>query len=128
MGADKDTLATLDAQVRLPDRDLLGNVALFPLAGSAGVSAIYRQRADGQEIATSGNHLSRYILDKGGCEWRDNRRQLNFACDRLRNGYLVEPFKRGIHGSKVLLHHRLAPFAIALANGLFDLGHRLVAR
>ena len=51
MRADERAFTALDAQVGFPDRDLEGNIALFPAGGGGGEGAIHRQLADGKTIA-----------------------------------------------------------------------------
>ena len=55
-GADERAVAALDAELRLPDRDLVGDVALLVLGRPAWVGAVDRQRADRQLVAAAGHH------------------------------------------------------------------------
>ena len=56
MRADEAAVAALDAQVGVPDRDQLGDVALLVLGRAARVGAVDRQRADRQLVAAAGHH------------------------------------------------------------------------
>ena len=55
--ADEAAVAALDAQVGVPVRDQIGDVALLVGRGAARVGAVHRQRADRQVVAAAGHHL-----------------------------------------------------------------------
>ena len=55
--ADEAAVAALDAEVGVPDRDQLGDVALLVGRRAARVGAVDRQRADRQLVAAAGHHL-----------------------------------------------------------------------
>ncbi|MNE62602.1 hypothetical protein D3C80_1578910 [compost metagenome] len=64
VGADKDAVAALDADIGVPDRDLAGDIPLLEAAGGGGVSTIHRQHGDGDKIAAPRQHLACDPLDK----------------------------------------------------------------
>ena len=66
VGADHHTLAALHAHVWIPDRDGLGDVALFPAGRAAGEGAIHRQGADRQPLALAGQLGGDQLADEGG--------------------------------------------------------------
>ena len=71
---DHAAIATLDADFRFPDRHEVGNIALFPLGGGAGVGAIDRQGANRQFIAAPGHHHGRHIAHEfWGIGWHRRR-------------------------------------------------------
>ena len=51
MRADKYALATLDAQIGFPNRDIQGNIALFPFGRAGRESAVHWKSGNGQRIA-----------------------------------------------------------------------------
>src|ERR1017187_9088530 len=55
--ADETALPALDAQVRIPDRDQVGDVALLEGRGAARVGPVHGQRADRQVVPTARHHL-----------------------------------------------------------------------
>ena len=57
--ADQDALATLDAEVGLPDGDFLSEVALFPASGTDRVSAIGWKGAHGEQVALASDERCR---------------------------------------------------------------------
>ena len=62
--ADEAAVAALDAQVRVPLGDQVGDVALLERGGAAGVGAVHRQRADRQVVAAPGHHLGGDPVDE----------------------------------------------------------------
>ena len=64
VGADKNAVAALDADIRMPNRDLVGDIPLLEAAGGSGVSTIHRQHGDRDQIAASRQHLASDPLDK----------------------------------------------------------------
>ena len=55
--ADEDALAALDAQVRFPDRDFQGDVALFPFGGADREGTVYGHGGDRERVAVEGRSL-----------------------------------------------------------------------
>src|SRR5207253_838684 len=60
--ADQHAFTTLDAQLLVPDGDLLSDVSLLPLGGAGGEGAVRRERADGQLIAAIASTRGRIPL------------------------------------------------------------------
>ena len=64
--ADERALVALDADLRVPDRDLDGEVALLPLRGAHRPGAVHREGAHGQEVALAGHHHRGHALHEVG--------------------------------------------------------------
>ena len=73
--ADEAAVAALDAQVGVPDRDQLRDVALLVGRRAARVRAVHRQRADRQIVAPAGQHLGRDRANELGRMRGHHRRQ-----------------------------------------------------
>ncbi|MOA41873.1 hypothetical protein D3C78_1638780 [compost metagenome] len=73
VGADKDAVAALNADIGVPDGDLAGDIPLLEAAGGGGVSAVHRQHGDRDAIAAPCQHLACDPLDKLAatrCQWQ----------------------------------------------------------
>ena len=127
--ADEAAVAALDAQVRVPDRDQLGDVALLVRRRAARVGAVHRQRADRQVVAAAGHHLR----GDGADELRARARAPSAAargCAVTAAGTLdpVQPVERAVDRGVVARDHLGAALAVGLGDRLLDPGDRLVAR
>ena len=67
MGTDQHTLATLDADIGVPNGHFQPDIALFPLGGAGGIGAVDGQHADGQQIAAASDDFCSNFLHEG---WR----------------------------------------------------------
>ncbi len=128
MRADQSALAALDTDVLIPLRHFGSNVALFPLCCAGGVSSVYGQGADGQQVAQAGHHLRRNVLDERRGLVGDDGRHGKRAGDGRRNLYFVQVRQRGIDGGVVLFHNHLAALAIGLGDRFLDLRDGPLAR
>ena len=54
--ADEAAVAALDAQIGIPDGNLVGDVAFLVAGRAARIGAVDRERADGQLVAAAGHH------------------------------------------------------------------------
>ena len=128
MRADEAAVAALDAQVGVPDRDQLGDVALLVRRRAARVGAVHRQRADRQVVAAAGHHLRGDGADELRRVRGHRRRQL--ARGRHPVGHLdpVQPLQRPVDRRLVAFDHLGAAPAVGLGDRLLDPGDRLVAR
>ena len=113
-------LAALNANVLLPNRDLLRQVSLFPLRGSGGVGAVHRHCAHRQAIASAGHDGPKDVPNKFGRLVRYSRGEIEGAGRRFRNPHFRQVRQRIIHRGKVFLNHRLASLAVGLLDGMFD--------
>jgi len=118
--ADQRTLAALDTERRIPNRDLQRQVAFLPLRGGSRPCAVHREGRNRQAFAITSNDLCGDIFDERGRLVRDGRLHPDVAGDLVRVMDLVKVRERVIHSSKVLLYHDLAALAIGVANGLLD--------
>ena len=67
MRADKNALATLDAQIGFPYRDFESNVTLFPLGRAGREGAIHGHGRYRDRIALEGDHRAKHIAHEGRC-------------------------------------------------------------
>ena len=120
MGADHGAFATLDANIRIPNGDFGGDVALFPLGCAAGVGSVYGHGAHGEHIAHPFNHPRRDRADEVGGLGRHGRWPLIHTRHGRRHCHLMQVAEGAIHGRVILRHHRLTPFAIRLLDGVLN--------
>ena len=119
MGADHGTLAALDADVRIPHGDFLGEVALFPLGGAGGVGAVSREGTDGQRIAQASEHLRRHLWTKAGA-CTAGQRQGALTRHPLWNAYLIQVLQCLVDGAKIHRHDLLTALPVGFLDGFFD--------
>ena len=116
MRAHECAARAVDADVRIPDGDLLGDRSLFPLCGAGGEGAVDGQRRDGEEIAPPIHHHGGDPLDEvWGDVWDDARPGVgrsHIVGDVDLGQTLQCPLDRG----DVAPHHDLAPLAVALVD------------
>ncbi len=126
--ADHRALAALDADVWIPDRDFVGQVALLPLRRTGGVGAIDGQGADRQLIAFFGDHRAQDLAHEGRCVCRDRGQPFDVAANGRGHLDFVQVFQGVIDRGQVHLDDRFTFAAVGLADRLLDLLDRLIAR
>src|SRR5205807_4156334 len=62
MRTDQNALAALDAEIGLPNRNFLCDVALLPLCGAHGICAVDGESTDRQHVAAPGDDLRGDLL------------------------------------------------------------------
>ncbi len=126
--ADDRALSALDAEVRIPHRHLLGNVALFILCRPGRIGPVHRQCAHRQIVSLQGEHGRRDVAD----EFRRRvGHELVWVRVSGRGGRyldLEQVGDRGIDGFEILLDHLFALAGIGLFRCFLDRRDRLVAR
>src|SRR5574341_192752 len=125
---DHHTLAALNAQVRLPDRNLERQVALLPLSRPGRKRAVNRQRANGDLVPLEDDHRTEYLLDEVRRLIRDRRPARQLRGDLPRDLDLEQVLDGRVHRIEILLDDGLAALAVSLLDGVFDLGDGLLAR
>ena len=118
--ADQDALAALNADARIPRGNLKGEVALLPLGGAGGISAVERQGAHGQRIAATGDHRAEDVAHEIRGVHRDGRLDVGLAGHGLAHLDFVQVGERGVNGGQVHLDDLFAFLAVGLADGLLD--------
>ena len=73
VGAHDGALAAVDADVGIPDRDLLGDGPLLVPGRARGEGPVGREGADREQVALAGHQHGRDLLDELGCVGRDDR-------------------------------------------------------
>ena len=126
--ADEAAVAALDAQLGVPGRDQIGDVALLVRGRTARVRAVHRQRADRQIVATAGHHLRGDGADELGRVGGHHRRGLAGGGHRLGYLHALQALQRAVDGGVVALHHLGAALAVGLGDRLLDPGDRLLPR
>ncbi len=131
MGTDHDAFAALDADIGIPHRNFLGNVAFLPLRGTAGIGAVAGQSADRNLVSLAGNHLANHIPDKGRGRVRNwlvgliQTRQ-HFV-GQIGIVHLIQMLQGLIDRLNVHLHDLFALLTVGLADGLLNLLDRFLA-
>ena len=126
VGAHHHALAALHAQVWLPHRDRLGDVALLPLGRAAGKAAVAGEGAHRQGIGPALQLGQHQLSHHGGC-----RGQVGRAGEWLRgHGPLIGSSRGGrdlpqaaqgcLHRRQIAGHDRLPLVAIAVLDGAAD--------
>ncbi len=124
--ADEAAVAALDADVGLPDRHQLGDVALLEGGGAQRIGAVDRQRRDRQLVAAPGHHHGGDVAHELGRIVR-HERWPGMAVDGLvRDLHLVQMRERGIDRREVLADHLAAFFPVRLLDRVLDPGDRLI--
>ena len=104
--ADEHALVALDADRRVPDRDLGGEVALLPLRGAHRPGAVHGERAHRQQVALARHHhrasrAARSRARPSGTTAGGRGRRSAAAG----TGDLVQVGEGGVHRREVPLHH-----------------------
>ena len=148
VGAHHHALAALHAEIGLPDRDGLGDIALLPLAGAAGKAAVAGERTHRQLVAAA-LQLGQHQLPDcrwGPLPWAGDPKRLagirfhfgrfacaqflggRFGCSLLRRRDLPQPSDGGIDRRQVARHDGTSFFGVAVLDGgahrRQGLGHR----
>ncbi len=121
-------VAALDAEVGLPHRHELRDVALLPLRRSARIGAVHGERAHRDLVAASHHHERSHLANERRRLARDHREPSSMRGDPI--GYLDtgELRQRLVHRSKVLAHDLGALDPVRLLDRATDLRDRLLAR
>ena len=128
MRADEAAVAALDAEVGIPDRDQLGDVALLVRRRAARVRAVDRQRADRQLVAASGHHRRGHGAHELG-RVRRARPVADSRADVTRSGSstLCRPSSARSTAAWLRSHHLGAAPAVGLLDRRLDPLDRLLA-
>ena len=126
--ANQHALSALNAKLRIPYGNFLGDVAFFPLRRSRGKSAIERHHADRQGVAFPGDDGPENVAHEEGRALRHGWEHIEHRRDFFRDLHFVQMGKRLIDGGKVFLDYGLAALAVSLLNGLFDRRDGFLAR
>ena len=123
--ADEAAVAALDAEVGVPDRDELRDVALLVGRRAARIRAVDRQRADRQVVAPAGQHLRGDRADELGRVRGDDRRQPAVGRHPLGHVDPVQALERTVDRGLVALDHLGAAPAVSLGDRRLDPVDRL---
>jgi len=104
---DHRTQAALDTNVRIPDRDLLGNAAFLKPGRARRESTIGRQGADREQVALAGHHHRGDPPDEIGRIDRHDRQPVPVSGEDRGNLDLVQRRGGAIHRGKVPAQDRL---------------------
>ena len=83
--ANHHALPALDTKLCVPNRNLLRDIALFPLRGGGRESAVDGQGADGQGVAVSGDDRADNLAHKGRGARRNRREHVKRCGNLFRN-------------------------------------------
>ena len=126
--ADQHAFTTLDAQLLVPDGDLLSDVSLLPLGGAGGEGAVRRERADGQFIAATRDNFAKHIANKLGSARRYRRKDVKRRGYPVRNLHFKQMRQSLVDRIKIPFEDGFTAVAIGLFNGLLDGRDRFNAR
>ena len=126
MRADDGALSAVDADRRIPHRDLEGKVALLPSRRARRERAINGEGTHREQVAFAGEQPSRDPLHELGGVVSNRLPAAVRSGDRCRDGQSREVRKRLVDRRPVLLDD-VAPFLVVLPfDGLLDPGQRLL--
>ncbi len=128
MRAHEHAFSALNAELFVPHRDLLRDVALLPHRGPRRERSVQRHRADRQIVSASRDDRAEHIANEGGSAVRHGRKNIERTRGVSRNRHRMQTRKRVVHCREVLIDHRIAPLAIRLANRFLDCLDRLLPR
>ncbi len=128
MRAHDRALAAIDAQVRLPDRDLGRHGALLDVRGAGGERAIGRQRADGQQVAFARQHPGGHSLDEVGDLARHGRPAMLGGRHGRADGHGEQMSQRRVDRVDVALHDQITALAVGRRDRILQMGDRLIGR
>ncbi len=120
--ADQRALAAVDAQVRVPDGQFVGDAALLVAGGADGEGAIDRQGADRQQFALAGHDAGGDLLDEHRGVRGEDPDGGDAAEATSGEGDLGERAEGGVDGGVVTGQHLLAAFALGDADRVLDGG------
>ena len=126
--ADDAAFTTLDTQVRVPDRNIHGNIALFPLSRTERPCTINRENGNRQILAVVRHHRGGNGLDEIRGLRIDGRRTEHTTRRDFRNFNLIQVRDRVINRCEVLFDYCRTFLAVGLFNGLLDGGDGIVFR
>jgi len=118
----------LNANVRFPKRDELGDVAFLVRGGAGRESSVHRHQADGYLIATPLQHLGRDRLDEFRRICRHERRPIPRVRRFIGHSNFVQALERAVDSPEVTLDHLFALIGIGLADRFLDLPDGVVPR
>ena len=128
MRADERAQSTFDANVRVPNWNLLRNTAFFKFRCRRRKRAVDWQGTDGQQVALARDDHGRDAFDKVGTRFGHWQTAGDRAGCLVGNLDFGECSERTIHGGKVAFQQRWTAFTVGAANHLFDVGDCLVTR
>ena len=124
----KTALAALDAQVRIPHRHGLGDIALFEGRRARRKRAVGGQLTDWDFVASALHHPGGDVAHEGWRPLRHSRRPLEGARHGGGNLHRVQVGQRLIHCGKIGAHQIGALGPVAYLDGVFDPPDRVLAR
>ncbi len=128
MRTDHHTLAALDTNISIPNRDFECNVALLPLSRAGGEGAVDGEGRNRDVISVRVDDATKDILDEPRRFIRDREPARHLRGDLRRNFDLVQVGNRRIHRFEILFHHGFAALAIRFLDGMLDLGNCRLTR
>ena len=126
MGADEAAVAALDAQLRVPGCDQLGDVALLVRRRAAGVGAVDGQRADRQLVARPAIIAAVTVRTNSGASAGTIGSGSRVGRRPLGQLHAVQPVERAIDRRLVALHNLGAALAVGLGDRRLDPLDRLL--
>ena len=126
---DRHALVALNAEFRIPDGNLVGEVALFETRRRGGELAVRGHRGRRDEVALVRDHHRLHALEefRRALVFRE-RLRLRVGVRRRGNVDFMQVGERVVHRLEVHLHDFLALLGVGLFDGLLDLRDGFVLR
>src|SRR3990167_1092983 len=118
--ADRHAFAALDANILVPYRDLMGDVAFLPFGRSHRVSPVGGKRAHRNFISLLRDHHGGDIPDEIGCFAGNSGQPMDRPALLSRYIDAMEAFQGMVNGAKIALDHFFPGPAIGLADRIFN--------
>ena len=128
MRADEAAVSALDAELRVPERDVARDAALLVAGGATGKCSVGGQRAHGKRIAFARHQRSGHALHEVGCAVGDELPRRVLARGARRERHRVQIRERAVHRFEVPPHDVLALHGVGLPDRLLDLLDGIRAR
>src|ERR1043165_2817742 len=120
MRTDQRALVTLNTDLRVPYRYLERQVPLLPFRGSDRPRAVNSERAHGKQVALTGEHDGRDLLDEIRRFCRNDRWARAYGTHRSWHLNLVQMGQGLINHLAVSSHHFRAALAVSLLDRFLD--------
>jgi len=118
--ADQRAFRAVDADLRIPDRDLVGDGPPLPPGRIGWERAVHRKRRDREQVAAPGDHRGGHALYEVGGILGHRGQAVQVARDRGRDPDLPQSLQRRVHGGEVLLDDHAPPLPVGLLDGRLD--------
>ena len=128
MRAHEGALRAVDADRRIPDRDLPRDRPPLPPRRIGREGAVDRERAHREQVALARDHPGGHALHEVGGRRGHGGHHRRSLTEVVRHGHLVEGLERGVDGREVPGEHGLAQPTVGLDDRVLDRRDRILHR